>query len=112
MDLFIEEERAIFIYAFQEKKPPYITRAVELAEDVIRIGQDKYKEALNIYKENSEKYKNTKWSSGYDSVELIQVDDLPNKIFYSCLPYSRKFNNHSALAKPHFCKKSTYTGAF
>lgn len=82
LDRLIASENNMFIYVFQEKSPPFVTRAMQVADDVIDHGALKFREALKLYKDNLSTHGTNKWPSPYKSVELMQLDDLPQKIFY------------------------------
>jgi len=66
-----------FKFLFQEKAPPYITRPVTLACDILQASNVLFQTALNIYKMNIEKYGVRKWGSGYDELEEIKGTDMP-----------------------------------
>lgn len=71
-----------FIFIFQEKKAPFLYRAVQVDPKIIELGQEKFRQAINLFKQYYDKYGANPWPSGLDSVEHLYIDDLPNKIFY------------------------------
>lgn len=99
LDNFAKEPTDNFAFVFQEMKPPNVYRADSIkwcrednsppdcdwqeADTVRQLGEDAYKRALIIFKENYEKYGDSRWGSGYEGkIGLIQIDDLPPKIYY------------------------------
>jgi exodeoxyribonuclease VIII len=68
-----------FILLFQEKKRPYIARAVRLHDELLSLGYAKFRRGLEIYQQNIEQYGMAKWSAGYDLVEDMTMDDMPYK---------------------------------
>lgn len=71
-----------FILVFQDKNAPYATRAKRVPQDVLSLGQSKYREALNIYVRNFERYGTDIWPTGYEGVEELAIEELPQKIYY------------------------------
>lgn len=53
-----------FIFIAQEKKPPFAINRIELPEDVIQLGYDKFREFIGIYHD----CKQADWWYGYNGV--------------------------------------------
>jgi hypothetical protein len=61
-----------FIFLFQEKTNPYISRTVDLCNDFITIGAEQAKKALEIYKNNFEKFGFNQWAANQENITTIE----------------------------------------
>ena len=67
-----------FRFLFQEKKAPYISRAITLASDILKPSIEVFEKALSIYLDNFNEYGKEKWGSGYNKIEEITLFDMPS----------------------------------
>ncbi len=59
-----------FLFAFQEKMPPYLVRIVELDVIALKIGDDLNEEAARVFRECS---KSGRWPGYSDEVDLLPL---------------------------------------
>lgn len=72
-----------FVYAFQEKAPPYIGATKEMGSDIFELGMAKVREALDVYCACLKEFGHEPWPDNEDVIELITLDDLPQRVFYT-----------------------------
>jgi hypothetical protein len=81
LEKFCETTHDKFPFIFQEKKAPYITRAIQLCPAAELNGLERARAAMQIFKQNYEQYGEEMWGTGLvDGVEMITIDELPKKI--------------------------------
>lgn len=78
-NLYNPETHLGFVLLFQTKKRPYTPRALRIEERIMQAGYNEFRRGLWIYKENIEKYGTSPWSSGFDRVEDLALEDMPFK---------------------------------
>lgn len=81
LDEFMGSETR-FVFLMQEKEPPYTSRAMAITEPVAQCGLDKFRAGLRIAAENFERYGVSRWPSGYEKVEDMQIERLSSSINY------------------------------
>ena len=80
---FITQIHDKFIFAWQEKEPPYLSRADVFSADIIEVGNEKFRYSLSQFKRMYEVFGETRWETGYqETVGSLSLEDLPNKINY------------------------------
>lgn len=80
---------AKFVFAFQEKED-LMVRLKMFREDVIESAESLFRQALNTYKINIEKYGVKPWEDNYkkpgeDDIEILGWEDLPAWVQYKYL---------------------------
>lgn len=75
---FLEIEHDKFIFVFQEKNAPYRIRCKILDKEVHEIAEAKTERALDIYKQNIDKYGVKQWPDEEDQeIKVLDLYDLP-----------------------------------
>lgn len=75
--LYDEKTHLGFVLLFQMGKPPFVPRALRLDDRIMATGHSKFRLGLQLYKEHIDKYGSSPWSSGYDGVEDILLEEMP-----------------------------------
>lgn len=68
---FLGEEHNNFILLFQGKDAPYTPRPININDKVLAKAHEDFRLGLRIYKENIEKYGNSRWSN-----DQYRIEDL------------------------------------
>ncbi len=71
------EDHLGFVLLFQMGKSPFVPRALRLDDRIMQTGHNQFRLGLQLYKENIEKYGSAPWSSGYDAVEDLLLEEMP-----------------------------------
>lgn len=80
---FVKRWHNKFVFVFQEKKAPFVTRAESLCDRTREQGMLSVQKAIYAYKYNYELYGTAPWPSGFEGrVGLLQLDDLPQRITF------------------------------
>lgn len=80
---FVMQKEEYFVFLFQAKKAPYITRGLPIAPDTASVGKEKFERGLSIYRECIELYgPDVPWPTGYDDFEDMTLDQLSSSINY------------------------------
>lgn len=83
----VENNPTAFIFAFQDKED-LMVRLKTFDEECVSLGNDLFRNALNIYKDNIEKYGASMWQDNYKrnpndpDIEMIGLGNLPLSILY------------------------------
>jgi hypothetical protein len=77
MEEFLKTVHDKFVFAFQEKKSPYLNRVAVLGQSITDHGVMSYQYALQVFKGLYEEHGESKYPKGNEGIiEVLEADDL------------------------------------